>query len=110
MAAAIHSQEIEAELTVRVAHGAPGDLATGVHNQIERVDGVRVDELNITGITPGLNDTSVATTATLAVDLAGDSGAGDDIESGGLSAEQVRSRLTSCFGIEPVQVTVIDPG
>ncbi|OTE98797.1 hypothetical protein, partial [Halorubrum sp. SD612] len=68
MAAAIHTPSVEATVTVRVSQAAAGDLVAGARAQIERIDGLIVEELEIAGLRPGLNDTTVEAVATLAVD------------------------------------------
>ncbi|WP_280585493.1 hypothetical protein [Halorubrum sp. Boch-26] len=94
MAAAIRTQTVEATVTVRVSQSAGGDLVAGARRQLDRVDGVSVDELAIAGIQPGLNDTTVEAVATLSVD-------GD---------RPVRERLTDGFGVEPGRVERVDRG
>ncbi|GAB6879695.1 hypothetical protein JCM17823_19690 [Halorubrum gandharaense] len=106
MAAATHKLTAEAAVTVRVSQAAPGDLASGARAQLERVDGVRVDDLTIAGLTPGLNDTTVEATATLFVEAddghAGADGADDP-------AERVAARLADGFGVDPERVDLVDP-
>ena len=109
MAAATHQLTAEAAVTVRVSQAAPGDLASGARAQLERVDGVRVDDLTIAGLTPGLNDTTVEATATLFVD-ADDSLAGGELADGTDDpAEQVAARLADGFGVDPERVDLVDP-
>ena len=68
MSATIRTRTVEATVTVRVSQAAAGDLVAGATRQLERVDGVAVDELTVAGIQPGLNDTTVEAVATLSVD------------------------------------------
>lgn len=65
---AIHSElTAQADLTVRVSRHAPGDLESGVRDQLERIDGVRVESLTFGGLRPGLNDLAVEATAELRI-------------------------------------------
>ena len=120
MAAAIRTQTVEATVTVRVSQAAGGDLAAGARQQLERVDGVAVEELTIAGIRPGLNDTTVEAVATLSVedegpvaDPDGEAGGrpGGDPRSGppGGVADRVASRLADRFGVEPERVERAEP-
>ncbi len=94
------------ELTVRVSQATPGDLAAGARTQVERVDGVAVDDLEIAGLKPGLNDTTVEAVATLSVD--GEVGAGQGVERFDPEGH-VAERLASGFGVEPERVELIEP-
>jgi hypothetical protein len=61
----------DASLTVAVSRAAPGDLAEGVESKLRRVEGVEsVDDLELDGLQPGLNDLTAEVTATLSVDPA----------------------------------------
>jgi len=65
-----HGLEATANLTVRVPHGADGDMTAGaltVLGRLDALDGVEID--GVTGLTPGLNalEVDVEVTATLAV-------------------------------------------
>ncbi|KKF39396.1 hypothetical protein FK85_28885 [Halorubrum saccharovorum] len=100
MAAAIHSQTVEATVTVRVSQAAAGDLAAGARAQLERVDGVDVQDLSIAGLQPGLNDTTVEAVATLSVPDADRRRARR-----GLRGRPAGRR----FGVEPERVERIDP-
>ncbi|SNR24960.1 hypothetical protein [Halorubrum vacuolatum] len=106
MAAATHRLLARTELTVRVSQGTPGDLATGARTQLERVDGVAVDDLEIAGLQPGLNDTTVEAVATLSID--GEVGVGQDTERFDPEGH-VAERLASGFGVEPERVELIEP-
>ncbi|RLM68800.1 hypothetical protein [Halorubrum sp. Atlit-26R] len=108
MAAAIHTPSVEATVTVRVSQAAAGDLAAGARAQIERIDGLSVEELEIAGLRPGLNDTTVEAVATLAVD----EGAAPDGEFDAAAefvADRVRERLADGFGVDPERVERVDP-
>ncbi|KOX95536.1 MULTISPECIES: hypothetical protein [Halorubrum] len=108
MAAAIHTPSVEATVTVRVSQAATGDLVAGARAQIERIDGLRVEELDIAGLRPGLNDTTVEAVATLAVDeeaaSAAEFGTGESVV-----ADRVRERLADGFGVDPERVERVDP-
>ena len=108
MAAAIHTPSVEATVTVRVSQAAAGDLAAGARAQIERIDGLSVEELEIAGLRPGLNDTTVEAVATLAVDeeaaRAAQSGADEAVV-----ADRVREHLADGFGVDPERVERVDP-
>ena len=109
MAAATPRLRARASLTVRVSQAAPGDLETGARAQIERVDGVRVDEFEIDGLRPGLNDTTVEATATVSVDPAI---ASDQHQSAGRNdafESCVADRLAAGLGVEPERVDLVDP-
>jgi len=94
MAAAIHTQTVEATVTVRVSQAAAaGDLVAGVRTQLERVDGVDVEDLSIAGLQPGLNDTIVEAVATLSVP--------DADRPAERVADCVADRLADGFGVEP---------
>ncbi|TKX75119.1 hypothetical protein EXE46_05730 [Halorubrum sp. GN11_10-6_MGM] len=108
MAAAIHTPSVEATVTVRVSQAAAGDLAAGARAQIERIDGLRVEEIEIAGLRPGLNDTTVEAVATLAVgEEAAPESASDD--AAGIVADRVRERLADGFGVDPERVERVDP-
>lgn len=77
------------DCTVSVSRNAPGDLEAGVRSRLESTDGVdAVETLDLAGIRPGLNDLTVAVTATVTVD-----------EATGLTR-----RLEETFGIREVTV------
>ncbi|WP_128903644.1 hypothetical protein [Halorubrum amylolyticum] len=100
MAAAIHTQTVEATVTVRVSQAAAGDLAAGARAQLERVDGIDVEDLSIAGLQPGLNDTTVEAVATLSV---------AEVRDANQPAERVADRLSDGFGVEPEQVERVEP-
>ncbi|OYR41948.1 MULTISPECIES: hypothetical protein [unclassified Halorubrum] len=136
MAAAIRTQTVEATVTVRVSQAAGGDLAAGARRQLERVDGVTVEDLTIAGVRPGLNDTTVEAVATLSVEdegpvadpdgetagrpndetrgrpndeTRGRPGGGPRSEPPGGVADRIASRLADRFGVEPERVERVDP-
>ncbi|GAA0717444.1 hypothetical protein J2744_000576 [Halorubrum trapanicum] len=113
MAAAIHTPSVEATVTVRVSQAAAGDLVAGARAQIERIDGLRVEEIEIAGLRPGLNDTTVEAVATLAVGEEPEPDAefaeGIDDATDGFVVDRVRERLADGFGVDPERVERIDP-
>ena len=105
MAAAIHTPSVEAAVTVRVSQAAAGDLVAGARAQIERIDGLTVEEIEIAGLRPGLNDTTVEAVATLAVGE--EAGLNEDAEE--FVVDRVRERLADGFGVDPERVERVDP-
>lgn len=95
-----HRLETTAHLTVRVPHGADGDMTAGaltVLRRLEAIEGVEID--GVTGITPGLNalevDVEVTATIVVAVDVT------DDHEES-VDADEARDTLEDGMGIEAV--------
>ena len=115
MAAANHTPSVEATVTVRVSEAATGDLVAGARAQIERIDGISVEELEIAGLQPGLNDTTVEAVATIAVDdpvrVADETPpeAGDATETDPPAPAVVADRLADGFGVDPERVERVDP-
>ena len=110
MAAAIHTPSVEAAVTVRVSQAAAGDLVAGARAQIERIDGLTVEEIEIAGLRPGLNDTTVEAVATLAVDEAATPEVAVEAPET-VVADRVRERLADAFGVDPERVERVDlPG
>lgn len=86
---AVAAPVVGIDCTVSVSRNAPGDLEAGVRSRLESTDCVdAVEMLDLAGIQPGLNDLTVAVTATVAVD-----------EATGLTR-----RLEETFGIREVTV------
>ena len=108
MAAAIHTPSVEATVTVRVSQAATGDLVAGARAQIERIDGLRVEEIEIAGLRPGLNDTTVEAVTTLAVDEESAPEAEPEAPAG-VVVDRVRERLADGFGVDPERVERVDP-
>ena len=107
MAAASHTPSVEATVSVRVSEAATGDLVAGARAQIERIDGISVEELEIAGLQPGLNDTTVEAVATLAVDeQARVADAAVDPEA--MAPELVADRLADGFGVDPERVERVE--
>ena len=80
---------IGVDCTVSVPRNAAGDLETGVRDRLSSADGVdEVEEVDLQGIRPGLNDLTVTVSASLAVDDAAD----------------VAARLEERFGVSDVEV------
>lgn len=92
--------QVVAELRLRVALSAPGDLVDGARQAVAAIDGVvAVDTIEISSITPTLNDLSVDATVTATVRL----------ERGPAARlEAVRSVLRAGFGVARVDVLAID--
>ena len=115
MAAASHTPFVEATVSVRVSEAATGDLVAGARAQIERIDGITVEELEIAGLQPGLNDTTVEAVATLAVDeetRAADGPGREAADSAGTDPPApvvVADRLADGFGVDPERVGRVDP-
>lgn len=105
-----HGLEATAHLTVRVPHGADGDMTAGaltVLRRLDALDGVEIE--GVTGITPGLNalevDVEVTATLVVAVDVEDADGTDD-----GLDEVDARATLEDGMGIEAVHdVTVERP-
>ncbi|ELZ42060.1 hypothetical protein [Halorubrum tebenquichense] len=108
MAAADHTPSVEATVSVRVSEAAAGDLVAGARAQIERIDGISVEELEIAGLQPGLNDTTVEAVATLAVDEAARV-ADAAVDPEAVAPELVADRLADGFGVDPERVERVDP-
>jgi hypothetical protein len=94
-----HRFEATAHLTVRVPHGADGDMTTGAQTVLRRLDaldGVEIER--VTGLTPGLNalEVDVEVSATLVVTDAGDERA-------------ARATLEDGTGIEAVHELAVEP-
>ena len=86
---AVSRPVVGVDCTVSVSRNADGDLADGVRAKLESADGVdAVESLDLAGIRPGLNDLTVAVSATLTVD-----------DGTGLTA-----RLEETFGVREVSV------
>jgi hypothetical protein len=91
--------EATAHLTVRVPHGADGDMTTGARTVLRRLDaldGVEIDR--VTGLTPGLNalEVDVEVTATLVV-------------TEGVDERDARATLEDGTGIEAVHDLAVEP-
>lgn len=95
--------QVVAELRLRVSRSAPGDLVEGTRRAVAAIDGVvAVDTIEISSITPTLNDLTVEATVTATVRLAGVPEA---------RLEAVRSVLLDGFGVCRADVLAIDsPG
>lgn len=92
--------QVVAELRLRVPRSAPGDLHEGTGGVVAAVDGVvAVEAVEISSITPNLNDLFVDATVTATVRLDGTDGA---------RSEAVRSVLRDGFGVARVDVLAIE--
>ncbi len=91
---------ITADLSIRVPRSAPGDIVDGTRSVIEAVDGVtRVAAVDVTSMTPNLNDLFVEVTVDAAIVV---DGPVDD------EADAARSVLLAGFGIDAVNQIAID--
>jgi len=80
---------VPAELTVLVPRDAGGGLEEDTAAVLERIDGVEVEDVDVTGVRPRLNDLAVEADVEVAVAV----GNGDDVEA------VARERLTAGFGV-----------
>jgi len=86
---AVHRQPIGVDCTVSVPRNAAGDLETGVRDRLGGADGVdAVEEVDLQGIRPGLNDLTVTVSASLVVD----------------DSAETAARLEDRFGVSEVEV------
>jgi hypothetical protein len=63
---------VTADLTVLVPRDGDGGLAEGTREVLERIDGVAVEEVDVTDLRPRLNDLAVEATVEVVVDVEGD--------------------------------------
>jgi len=87
---------VTADLTVLVPRDAAGGLEGGTRNLLERIDGVEVREIDVTGVRPRLNDLAVEAEVDLAVTVE----SGDDLE------VVARETLAEGFGVTVEAVDV----
>ncbi|SDM97060.1 hypothetical protein SAMN04487949_3023 [Halogranum gelatinilyticum] len=98
-----HDMTVRAELTVLVSRNARGDLYDGVRDRLRKIADVhRVDDVEIRGLQPGLNDLTVDVRARLVVRADGHDVTAD---SDAVDADDVASRLAAGFGIKHAAVT-----
>jgi hypothetical protein len=70
---AVRRQPVGVTCTVSVPRNAAGDLEAGVREKLGGAESVdAVDDIDLQGILPGLNDLTVSVSASLAVDDAAD--------------------------------------
>jgi hypothetical protein len=87
------NREVDCELTVLVTRDAAGDLVDGVRERLRRVDGVAdVGDVDVRGLTPGLNDLRVEATVRLRLRDPPD------------DAEGVEATLESGFGVRAARL------
>jgi hypothetical protein len=96
--------ETTAHLTVRVPHGADGDMTTGAQTVLRRLDaldGVEID--GVTGLTPGLNalEVDVEVTATLVV--------AEAVVAEAVDHDAARATLEDGTGVEAVHDVAVEP-
>ncbi|WP_224448592.1 hypothetical protein [Haloprofundus salilacus] len=93
-----------ADLTVYVSRDASGDLRTGVRERLRKLDGVTdVDEFEVRGLQPGLNDLTVEIRATLVVELDAEVADAADAENGS-DAAALEAQLLDSFGVKRASV------
>lgn len=94
MAATVHRVGATADLTIDVPRNDQGDLVAGARMALARVDAVdAVDDVEVTGLTPRLNDlrAEVEADLTLALDRAAAEAAREALADGfGVAVEAVR--------------------
>ncbi|WP_157972708.1 hypothetical protein [Haloprofundus halophilus] len=96
------SVSASADLTVFVSRDASGDLRTAVRERLRKLDGVtNVDEFELCGLQPGLNDLTVEVRATLVVELDVDAGEGATARR---DAAALETQLLDSFGVKRVSV------
>jgi hypothetical protein len=98
-----HRLETTAHLTVRVPHGADGDMTAGARTVLRRLDALDGVEIqDVTGLTPGMNalEVDVEVTATLVVTEETDDAAGKD---------DARAALEAGTGVEAVHDVAVEP-
>ncbi|WP_224333752.1 hypothetical protein [Haloprofundus halobius] len=96
----------QADLTVFVSRDASGDLRTAVRERLRTLDGVTsVEEFELCGLQPGLNDLTVEVRTTLVVELdvdVGDGGAAGAED--GSDAATLEAQLLDSFGVKQASV------
>jgi translation elongation factor EF-1beta len=101
LAMSIHRQpeyRARADLRVLVSRNGRGDLHDGIDHRLRRIDGVlEVEEVDVSGLRPGLNDLAVDLVATLRLRPER-----PDADSAAL-AEQLRAG----FGVQRAEVRVL---
>lgn len=89
---------VTAGLTVNVPRDAAGDLEAGVTKVLARVETIeRVEAVDVTGLTPRLNDLQAEVTAEVTLALERD------------DPEAVREALADGFGVTVEELTVEQP-
>jgi translation elongation factor EF-1beta len=85
----VRPRNVGIDCTVSVPRNAAGDLEAGVRNRLEGVDGVHtVEDVELEGIRPGLNDLTATVTVQLRVD----------------GVDGLATRLEDRFGVEEARV------
>lgn len=97
---AVHHQPraltAQAALTVLVSRHADGDLHDGVRDRLERAESVvALQDVEVVGLRPGLNDLTVEVRATVDVSARPDA-----------DARAVEASLERTFGVEDATVTL----
>ncbi|WP_224267982.1 hypothetical protein [Haloprofundus salinisoli] len=92
----------DADLTVFVSRDASGDLRTAVRERLRKLDGVTsVDEFELRGLQPGLNDLTVEVRTTLVVELDADA---DEGAAARRDAAALEAQLLDSFGVKQASV------
>ncbi|WP_101294223.1 hypothetical protein [Halegenticoccus soli] len=90
-----------ADLTVLVSRHTPGDLREGVTERIRRIEGVTaVDDLDVRGLRPGLNDLAVEATVTVTLRPVGDP------PPGRVDDDAVSAQLADGFGVKRADAAI----
>ncbi|KTG08949.1 hypothetical protein AUR64_14160 [Haloprofundus marisrubri] len=92
----------DADLTAFVSRDAAGDLRTAVRERLRKLDGVtNVDEFELCGLQPGLNDLTVEVRTTLVVELDADAATGAAARR---DAAALEAQLLDSFGVKEASV------
>lgn len=86
---------VTADLTVLVPRDADGGLEVGTANLLERIEGVEVETVRVTGLRPRLNDLAVQAEVDLSIAVE------DDTDGEAVA----RERLADGFGVTVEAVT-----
>lgn len=88
-ASGVRPRTVGIDCTVSVPRNAAGDLESGVRKRLEGVDGVHaVEEVELEGVRPGLNDLTASVTVQLRVD----------------GVDDLAARLEDRFGVDQARV------
>jgi transcriptional regulator of aromatic amino acid metabolism len=102
MSIQMHEVGVAADLTVEVPRDRMGDLTDGVRQALRRVDDVRdVEAVDVTGLTPRLNDLQAEVEAELTVAVDGADAADD--------ADAATEALQAGFGVDVERMAVERP-
>lgn len=90
---------VTADLTIQVSRPTDGTLVDGAAATVERGDGVTVETVEVTDVTPRLNDVTVGATVEASVAVDGEAEA---------TTATVRERLADGFGVTVESVDGIE--